>query len=553
MAGNVGAIMTQSFSLIDQAWIPVQYDNDAVREVSLATIFEDAPRIKNLLGEMPTGAMATLRVLLAIVARSQAHHGGMTMQRWRELWRSPSTLAADVRAYLEEYCERFDLLDPNYPFMQAPGLRAASGEVVSVARMVMDTPENRPHFAMRYGEGRDRLSFAEAARWLIHAQAFDPDGIKTGAVGDSRVKMGKGYPIGNGWLGQIGPTAILGANLFETLMLNSVPVDRYECAGLRAVDVAEDLPCWERESQTAAQRGGGEFDPQPTGPIDLLTWQARRIRLHHDDHDVTGIVLANGDRIRPHNRMDVEAMTPWRYSVPQSTKMREDIFMSRLHQGRLPLWRTLASMIVPETGQVKARGGRIVPQFLRPGIIGWVGHLADTGELGSVETVQIWVSGIEYGERPANIDYEIDDRVIVPVALLGERGEEYAGALETAQDATERVIRVVVDLAANLMRASGAHLTTSQWEAFRLQEAEVFGELLSRRYLAWVAKLSKRWTPDALAYWGEQMIEAAELRANELEQSVSRHAVKGDGEMDFGTAMREFDRDLGAATAVLFR
>lgn len=553
MAGNVGTIMTQSFSLIDQPWIPVQYDNDAVREVSLATIFEDAPRIKNLLGEMPTGAMATLRTLLATVARSQAHHGGMTMRRWRELWRSPSTLAADVRAYLEKYRERFDLLDPDHPFMQAPGLRAASGEVVSVARMVMDTPENRPHFAMRYGEGRDRLSFAEAARWLVHAQVFDPDGIKAGAVGDSRVKMGKGYPIGHGWLGQIGPTAILGASLFETLMLNTVPVDRYEHAGLRAVDAAEDLPCWERKPQTAAQRGGADADPEPTGPVDLLTWQARRIRLHHDSRNVIGVVLANGDRIRPHNRMDVEAMTPWRYSAPQSTKMREDAFMPRLHQGRLPLWRALASMIVPETGEVKARGGRIMPQFLRPGIVGWVGHLADTGELGSVETVQIWVSGIEYGDPSSSIADEIDDRVVVPVALLGERGREYAGALETAQDATERVIHVVVDLASDLMRASGAVLATAQWEAFRLQEAEIFGELLSHQYLAWVAKLEKRWMPDALAYWGEQMIEAAELRAKELEQSVSRRVIKGDGEIDFGKAMHRFDRDLGTVTAVLFR
>lgn len=545
--------MNASFSLIDQAWIPVQYDNDAVREVSLATIFEDAPRIKNLLVDMPTGAMATLRVLLAIVARSQAHHGGMTRQRWRELWRSPSTLAADVRAYLEEYRERFDLLDERHPFMQAPGLRTPKDDVVTVARMVMDTPENRPHFAMRYGEGRDRLTFAEATRWLIHAQAFDADGIKAGAVGDSRVKMGKGYPIGHGWLGQIGPTAILGASLFETLMLNTVPVDRYECAGLRAVDVALDLPCWEREPQTAAQRGGGESDPEPAGPVDLLTWQARRIRLHHDGENVTGVVLANGDRIRPHNRMGVEAMTPWRYSAPQSAKARENVFMTRLHQGRWPLWRTLASMIVPETGEVKAREGKTLPQFLRPGIIGWVGHLADTGELGSIETVQLWVSGIEYGERPANIDNEIDDRVIIPVALLGERGAKLAGALETAQDATERVIHVVVDLAVNLMRASGAILTTAQWEAFRLQEAEVFGELLSRRYLAWVAKLAKRWMPDALAYWGEQIIEAAELRASELEESVSRQVVKGDGEMDFGTAMREFDRALGAATSALFR
>src|SRR5699024_2697574 len=65
----------------------------------------------------------------------------------------------------------------------------------------------------------------EAARWLVHCMAFDISGIKSGAVGDPRVKGGKGYPIGIGWSGWLGGLYFEGDTLFQTLMLNTVLSD----------------------------------------------------------------------------------------------------------------------------------------------------------------------------------------------------------------------------------------------------------------------------------------------------------------------------------------
>ena len=59
-------------------------------------------------------------------------------------------------------------------------------------------------------EGLERISWAEAARWLVHVHAFDPSGIRSGAVGDPSVKGGKGYPIGPGWTGQVGVVIVEG-------------------------------------------------------------------------------------------------------------------------------------------------------------------------------------------------------------------------------------------------------------------------------------------------------------------------------------------------------
>ena len=89
---------------------------------------------------------------------------------------------------------------------------------------------------------RERLSFAEAARWVVHAHAYDTSGIKTGAVGDPRVKGGKVYPLGVAWAGTLGGVFVEGENLRETLLLNLVAFDT---DNLR-IDPDEDRPAWRR-------------------------------------------------------------------------------------------------------------------------------------------------------------------------------------------------------------------------------------------------------------------------------------------------------------------
>ena len=71
--------------------------------------------------------------------------------------------------------------------------------------------------------GISSISVAEAAQMVVHVMAYDYSGIKSGAVGDPRVKGGKGYPTGIGWAGWLGGTLLKGANLKETLLLNYVP------------------------------------------------------------------------------------------------------------------------------------------------------------------------------------------------------------------------------------------------------------------------------------------------------------------------------------------
>jgi CRISPR system Cascade subunit CasA len=106
-------------------------------------------------------------------------------------------------------------------------------------------------------------------------QAFDTGGQITG---DNGADSAKAAP-----LIQSAVALIRGENLFETLMLN---LHRYcgEDGAPFEFDEDEDLPAWERNEPTA--RGSR----LPDGPVDLLTWQSRRIALEPEPD-------ANGDLI----------------------------------------------------------------------------------------------------------------------------------------------------------------------------------------------------------------------------------------------------------------
>ncbi|MDE3720444.1 type I-E CRISPR-associated protein Cse1/CasA [Nocardiopsis sp. N85] len=442
-----------TFDLTLRPWIPVLRANGTETELSLTEVFAQATDLRRLVGDVPTQDFALLRLLLAIL--HDALDGPADLDAWEELWEEgiPADTVAD---YLHKHRERFDLLHPFTPFLQVADLRTGRDEYSSPDPIVADVPNNARFFTMR-ALGATRLTFAEAARWLVHAHAYDTSGIKSGAVGDPRLKGGKVYPQGVGWAGNLGGVHVEGDTLQETLLFNLVTFD----TGKSHRKPHLDRPAWRLDPDTAEPLTGTDAAARPHGLRDLYTWQARRLRLHHDGASVNGVLLAYGNPLTPRNLHQREPMTAWRRSPAQEKKLKEAIvYLPRDHDPSRAAWRGLGALVTGETRGREQRNeaaGEVIPR-----ILDWFARLAWEGPLSKDSLVRVHLVGVAYGTQQSVIDEIVDDAVAMPVVLLCERD----GALgRTAVDAVtdaENAVTVLGDLATDLARAAGRETDPSR-------------------------------------------------------------------------------------------
>ncbi|MEE1829730.1 type I-E CRISPR-associated protein Cse1/CasA [Streptomyces sp. SP17KL33] len=465
-----------SFDLTERSWIPVLRRDGGQDELSLRELFAQAGSLRRIVGDVPTQEFALLRLLLAIA--HDALDGPRDLDGWAELW-ADADCFAPVAAYLDEHRDRFDLLHPLTPFFQVADLRTARDEVFSLNRIVADVPNGEPFFSARMPTV-DRLGFAEAARWVVHAHAYDTSGIKTGTVGDDRAKSGKVYPLGVGWAGTLGGLFAEGDSVRETLLLNLVAADT---TGLR-ID-GDDRPAWRREpcgASAAANR-------HASGVRDLYTWQTRRMRLHFDEDGVHGVVLSYGDPLAAHNMHTREPMTAWRRSKAQEKKRGEAlVYLPREHDPSRSVWRGLSSLIAER--QVIGQGAEAASE-LRPGILEWVARLVTEGELPRGFLIRTRVVGAVYGTQQSVIDEIVDDRLAMAVLLLHRQDREYAQQAIDAVGDAEHAVTALGDLATDLARAAG-----TDTDGPRTRARERGFDALDDPYRIWLRALADAANPE---------------------------------------------------------
>ncbi|MCV0021089.1 type I-E CRISPR-associated protein Cse1/CasA [Mobiluncus curtisii] len=437
------------FSLIDDPWILVVDTDGNQRTVGIREIFAGEVKVASLQGESPAQNYAIVRLLLAIFWRAHSRESkvdpGKTFNFAAWFQRLRAQLQRDGRDdavldYLEHYRDRFELLDSPTPFMQVADLSVPSGELKHVTTIVPEAQED--YFTMRAGKARDSLSYAEAARWLVYAQAYDYSGIKSGAVGDSRVKGGKGYPIGTGWTGMTGGVLVVGENLLDTLILNT-------CSS--ALTIPQDKPVWERQPDGSDTREKVGENAYPQGPSDLLTWQSRRIRLHSEGNRVTGVILSNGDKI-PDAGANVfgDPMTPYRYSTNKSKK-NMDIYYPATFSPQRTVWRALDALIVAETdggfnGKVKA------PK--RPQNLDNLANLSQYID-GIPSVLNVDLVAVEYGPQSSSVASTYAAQMGMPLVLLLEQSGQLRQAVRDAASVTSEAAIGLGRFAANLLVAAG--------------------------------------------------------------------------------------------------
>jgi CRISPR system Cascade subunit CasA len=535
-----------SFDLTTEPWIPVLDLDGRERVLTPLDVVEQADRLATIGGELPTTGYALTRLLLAVVHR--AVQGPRDGDHWQQLWEEPGLPAGAVAEYLQRWRDRWDLLSPLSPFLQVAGLTAAKDGQAPwpLTKLIADVPNGAPLFTTRAGRALRRIDHAEAARWLVHAQAFDIAGQKTGVAGEPRKRMPNGnLNLGStSWCGRLGGVLIEGPTLRDTLLLNLLPY-RDEELPLGWGRPDDDLPTWEREPLRPGPEPDvfGQPRTRPVGPADVYTWPARRIRLVGDEGGVTGLVLTYGDPLAQQNAHTFEPMTAWRRNQAQEKALKQPlVYTPRRHSVERVFWRGLAALLpVAATTWI----GRDAAESLPPATLGWLNVAQYRAWIDPALAVRTRVVGVVYGTNDSSVEEIVADQMSSRVALLrageGTLGEQAVVAVRRCEEAA----RALKNLAGNLVRAAGG-----DDEGPRARAEEIAFAALDAPFRRWVSGLEpgsdlgdvqQAWQVDVariVRQLAEELVEQSGPAAWRGRMVQNRHVDAGLADAWFRAALR---------------
>lgn len=524
---SVQSNTSPDFNLCNEPWIPVLYVSGQTQEVSLKQLFDESNSIRKIHSGDATTDVAILGVAVVIFFRAVLEN----KEEYGELYREPKKWIQNislggseqlyfVQDYLKKYQDRFNLFDAERPFMQVADLHTSKGEVKPVSRLVLDSESE--YFSMRAEQALTSLSYAEAARYLVTVQAYDYSGIKSGAVGDPRVKGGKGYPLGVGWYGTTGKIIVHGENLIETLLYC---IDYEQLLNVEKVKgkshriALQDKSVWERElPDTAAPRAykGGDptkykDEPAPAaGMCEILTWQSRRVRLFPENGRVTGVLVSNGDKWFDRNTY-TDPLTAYRFSKNQSTQTNP-VWMPKAHSAERTLWRGVDALLMRlDSSQIKQdKPAPVIRQISS-------GKYFPAGAKANVQLV-----GMVYGNQSAVIEGTIDESLSLELALLKEQGARISTTVRENIQITMDAAIALGQYAGNLLRAAG-----KEYE-FRPSVTESILHRMEDEFRSWLADLSvSDDVSTQAAKWQSKVRRILEDEADQLAVSAGPKAAIG--------------------------
>jgi CRISPR system CASCADE complex protein casA len=524
---SVQSNTSPDFNLCNEPWIPVLYVSGQTQEVSLKQLFDESNSIRKIHSGDATTDVAILGVAVVIFFRAVLEN----TEEYGELYREPKKWIQNislggseqlyfVQDYLKKYQDRFNLFDAERPFMQVADLHTSKGEVKPVSRLVLDSESE--YFSMRAEQALTSLSYAEAARYLVTVQAYDYSGIKSGAVGDPRVKGGRGYPIGVGWYGTTGKIIIHGENLIETLLYC---IDYEQLLNVEKVKgkshriALQDKPVWERElPDTAAPRAykGGDptkykDEPAPAaGMCEILTWQSRRVRLFPENGRVTGVLVSNGDKWLDRNTY-TDPLTAYRFSKNQSTQTHY-VWMPQTHSAERTLWRGADALLtrLSSSQEKQNKPATVIRQI-------------SSGKYFSPDTkTKIQLVGMVYGTQSSIVEETIDESVTLELGILTEQGAEISAMVRDNIQLTMDASIALGQYAGNLLRAAG-----KEYE-FRPSVTESILHRMEDEFRSWLADLSVSDDVSAqAAKWQSKVRRILESEADQLAVSAGPKAAIG--------------------------
>lgn len=506
----------KEFNLLEEPWILVIDDRCHTKEVSLIELFGNAHLYKDLCGELPTQDFAVMRLLLAVLhtvfsrydpdgEESPLNDPDDALDRWKALWEAGRFPAEVITDYLESQRENFYLFHPERPFYQCE--KAKIGTEYSSAKLNGNLSESSNKvrlFPTASGKAKNELSFSEAARWLIYVNAYDDTSAKPSSEAK---KLSEKLPSpGAGWLGKLGLIAVLGNNLFETLMLNlTVCTENGEL-------FKKEKPIWEHEKIPDGERVQITL---PDNLSALFTLQSRRLYLKREKQTVTGYCLLGGDFFEKENAF-IEPMTVW---SKKDSKTSEQ-YTPRRHNASKQMWREFSTMIY-QSGDVRL-----------PGVISWVHTLKDKDLIEDC-LLSVKIASVQYGDKDFFVNNVFSDSLQMHASLLSEMNAEWQKAVINNIAFCDKIANKVWHLAKNINLAAGGDYvpkdSSCSAAAFAERAKAEFYDRLDLPFRGWLCALDPE-TDDAAdreKEWRDQCLGIARTLGNELIGAVRTEAIFG--------------------------
>lgn len=377
------------FDLRKEPWIPC-LDYKGPRTMSLVDVLTEAHNLREIVGDSPPATIALHRLLLAVLHR--IFRGPKDAEAWSELYTRGSFDADAIRKYFDTHSDRFDLFHEKYPFYQTASVRGKVKDG-AVIQLYLQAKSNATLFDHSSLAVPKELSPAEATRHLIALQGFDTAGLITGDNGNDQAKASP--------LIHTAICLVRGISLFDTLLLN---LHRYDGLDEKPIkfDEEADKPAWEREEETIKQ------ERWPAGPVDLLTWQSRRIALEPEP---------SGDGKTIVKKSVVMAG----YSLPEAAKQAAEVMVAfhKKDDGKIvpvrfdenqALWRNSRSLLESATNE-----------GFRPRILDWIDEIKHDGYLRK-RKLPVDFYGLSYNPKQvAQLVFWNHERFDLPLEFLSNR------------------------------------------------------------------------------------------------------------------------------------
>lgn len=483
--------MDIAFNLIDEPWIRVARIDGEIEEKSLNEVLKNAHQFKSLAGEMAAQDIAVLRCLIAIVhtiftrvnvegIESSVEDESECIERWKSLWETGKFPEQPIKEYLDQWRDRFWLFHPDRPFYQVPKAIIGTKNTASKLNGAVSESNNKVRlFSQISGIGKERMTYAESARWLLFLNGFDDCAAKQADKSDGS----RGSTVA--WLGKLGLIYAVGNNLFETIMFNMPMLH-----GKDNLPWAPDIPTWELEKVRSRER---ETIEMPDNLAGLYTLQSRRIILTRDDDYVTGYSLLGGDAFEDTNALG-EPMTVWKILKDKKTEIVS--YKPFLHERNRFIWRNFSSLTAASESIVK------------PGVVSWCDRLRIEKILPGKRVLTFGVVCVRYdSSQSSSITDSFADDVIFHADLLSESGRYWREEIYKQIEKIDKAAFYLGLLVSDLRRADG--LDSKKDEA-PVEEAkqELYYEV-DRIFREWLMKID-----------ADQDAEERNVLALELEESV---------------------------------